>query len=161
MEPANRSSAMDASQAAAVRGAERTQNALLEAQEHLFRALRRPQPTRERRWAEAVNTELSRALAAVREHRLEVEGPQGLYAEIRRDAPWTEPRLRRISAQLRRLEEELVDLQVEAARVEAGDLSPLGDLRADAERALLSLRDILSREADLIWERFNEPVAQD
>jgi hypothetical protein len=152
---------MDQGQQQAVRGAERTQDELLRAQEHLFVALRRPQPTRERRWAEAVSSALSAALAALREHRLEVEGPKGLYAEVRRDAPWSEARLRRISSQLRRLETEVVDLQLEVARVEAGDLDSIGEVRADAERMLLSLRDLLSKEADLIWERFNEPAALD
>ena len=152
---------MDPGQQQAVRGAERTQDELLRAQELLFVALRRPQPTRERRWAEAVGAALAGALAALRQHRLEVEGPLGLYAELRRDAPWSGARLRRISAQLRRLEAEVVDLQMEVARVEAGDFESISDVRADAERMLLALRDLLSKEADLVWERFNEPAALD
>lgn len=156
-----RSSSMDRGQEAAVRGAERTQNALLKAQEHLFVALRRPQPARERRWAEMVGAELAAALAALREHRLEVEGPSGLYAELQRDAPWTQARLRQVGAQLRRIEAEIVDLQLETARVEAGDFQSITSVRSDAERMLLSLRDLLSKEADLIWERFNEPAALD
>lgn len=156
-----RSSSMDRGQESAVRGAERTQSSLLEAQEHLFVALRRPQPTRERRWAEMVSTELAAALGALRTHRLEVERPDGLYGEIRRDAPWSEARLRQIAAQLRRIESEIVDLQVETARVEAGDFESISAIRGDAERMLLSVRNLLSKEADLIWERFNEPVALD
>ena len=158
---AGRSSTMDRGQESAVKGAEKTQSALLAAQEHLFTALRRPQPLRERRWADAVSTALAAALSAFREHRLEVEGPAGLYAEILRDAPWSQARLRQISAQLRRLEAEIVDLQVEVARVEAGDFEGIGSIRGDAERMLLTLRDVLSKESDLVFERFNQPPALD
>ena len=98
---------------------------------------------------------------ALREHRLEVEGPTGLYAEMLRDAPWTQSRLRQLAAQLRRIESEAVDLESEVARVAAGDFESISAVRSDAEWMLLSLRDILSKEADLIWERFNEPVALD
>ena len=157
----SRSTTTDAGQRSAIRGAERTQDALLKAQEHLFAALRRPQPTRERRWADTVATELSAAVARLREHRLEVEGPSGLYAELLRDAPWTQSRLRQLAAQLRRIEGEAVDLQAEVARVAGGDFESIAAIRSDAERMLLTLRDVLSKEADLIWERFNEPAALD
>ena len=116
------SSRLTEGQQSALRGAERTQSALFRAQEHLYAALRRPQPTRERRWAEAVGTELAAALAALRDHRLEVEEPAGLYAELQRDAPWVAPRIRQVSAQIRRVESEIIDLQIEVARVAAGDL---------------------------------------
>jgi hypothetical protein len=154
-------SSLTGAQAGAIERAERTQHGLLEAEAHLHAALRRPQPLRERRWAEAVATELAAALAALRDHRLEVEGPQGLYDELRREAPWTEPRLRQIAAQLRRLESEIVDLQIEVARVEGGDNQGLHQIRADAERMLLSIRELLGKEADLIYERFSEPSALD
>ncbi len=154
-------STMDRGQESAVQSAKQTQDGLLTAQDHLLAALRRPQPMRERRWAEAVSTELSRALAAFRDHRLEVEGPVGLYAEILRDAPWSHARLRQIAAQLRRIESEVVDLQIEVARVEAGDLHGISTIRTDVERMLQTLRDLLSKEADLIYERFNQPPALD
>ena len=88
------SSSLTGAQTGALEGAERTQSGLLRAQEHLYAALRRPQPTRERQWAQAVATELAAALAALRDHRLEVEEPAGLYAELQRDAPWAVPRIR-------------------------------------------------------------------
>lgn len=156
-----RSSPADSAQRAAVEGAERTQDTLTKAQEHLFRVLRRPQPARERRWAEAVGSELAAAVAALREHRLEVERPDGLYAELRRDAPWVEPRIRQIAAQLRRIESEAIDLQIEVARVEGGDFDGISAIRSDAEHMLHTLRDLMGKEADLIWERFNEPGALD
>jgi hypothetical protein len=156
-----RSAPADLSQKAAVEGAVRSQDCLTRAQEHLFRALQRPQPARERRWAQAVSTELAAALGALREHRLEVERPDGLYSELQRDAPWVLPRTRQITAQLRRIESEAIDLQIELARVEAGDLDNISSIRADTERMLYSLRDVVSKEADLIWERFNEPGAMD
>jgi hypothetical protein len=155
------SSRLTEGQQSALHGAERTQSALLRAQEHLYAALRRPQPTRERHWAEAVGAELAAAIAALRDHRLEVEEPKGLYAELQRDAPWVAPRVRQISAQIRRVESEIVDLQIEVARVSAGDLQAVGTVRAEAEHMLLSLRDLLTKETDLIFERFNEPAALD
>lgn len=155
------SSALTGGHERAVKASERTQSALLKAQEHLYTALRRPQPTRERQWAELVGRELAAALSALRDHRLEVEGSKGLYAELMRDAPWVAPRIRQVGAQLSRLEAEAVDLQIEVARAEAGDLQAIGVVRADAERLLLSLRDILNKEADLIYERFNQPPAID
>lgn len=158
---ATRSSQMDQTQEAAVRGAEVTQNALMKAQEHLLAALRRPQPSRERRWAEAVSAELGAALGSIRDHRLEVEATTGLYAEVLREAPWAQSRLRQIAAQLRRVEAEAVDLQIEVARVEAGDFANITSVRADAERMLLVLRDLLSKEADLVYERFRQPAALD
>ena len=148
-------------QQSALAGAERTQNGLLVAQDALLAALRRPQPMRERAWAERVGQELAKVIEALREHRLEVERADGLYAEILRDAPWTEPRLRQLAAQLRRLEAEAADLQVEVRRVEEGDLQGLHTIRHDAERMLQSLRDLLSKEADLIYERFEQPPAAD
>jgi hypothetical protein len=157
----SRSSPADTAQLAAIEGAGRTQHALTEAQDHLLRVLRRPQPTRERRWAAAVGTELAAAVAALRQHRLEVEYPEGLYAELVRDAPWVAPRVRQVAAQLRRVESEACDLQTEVARVESGDLENIASIRSDAERMLQTLRDLMSKEADLIWERFNEPSAVD
>lgn len=155
------SASLTGAQERAIRRAERTQGGLLEAQEHLYAALRRPQPTRERQWAEVVARELAAALGALREHRLEVEGEEGLYAEIARDAPWAVHRIRQASAQLRRIEAEIIDLQVEVARVEAGDFQALHTIRADAERMLFLLRDLLNKEADLIYERFRDVGAGD
>lgn len=155
------SAPLTAAQEAAIGGAGRTQHGLLLAQDALLAALRRPQPTRERKWAELVSQELAKVVDALREHRLEVERADGLYAEILRDAPWAQPRLRQLGAQLRRLEAEAADLQVEVRRVEEGDLQALPAIRHDAERLLLSLQDLLSKEADLIYERFNQPGAGD
>jgi hypothetical protein len=148
-------------QRAALDDAEGTKARLLEAQEHLYHALRRPQPTRERRWAADVSGELAAAVNSIHAHREEVERSEGLYAELLRDAPWAAPRLRQFAAQLKRIEAEAVDLQVEVARVEAGDLQALGPVRADAERLLLAVRDLLNKEADIIYERFRDVGAWD
>ena len=141
-------------QGASKRGAERTQSGLLVAQEHLYTALRRPQPRRERAWGEMVSAALAAALAALREHRLEVEAPNGLYEDILRDSPWAEAPIRQIKAQLSRMEAEAVDLQFEVARVAGGDNQGLHAIRTEAERLLLTLRDILNKESDLAYERF-------
>jgi hypothetical protein len=148
-------------QEAALRGAEGTKVRLLDAQEHLYRALRRPQPARERRWAGEVARELAAALRSIHAHRAEVERREGLYAELLREAPWVAPRVRQFAAQLKRIEAEAVDLQIELARVEAGDLQAVGAVRADAERLLHSVRDLLNKEADIVYERFNEPGVGD
>lgn len=156
-----KSSEMTRPQRAAVGAAYGTKDALLEAQNHLFSALRRPQPNRERRWAATVEARVAAALRAIRDHRLEVEGAHGLYFELEREAPWVKPRIRRLVAGLARLEAEMVDLQIELARVGAGDLQAMGAVRNDGERALLALRDLLTQETDLVYERFNEPQALD
>lgn len=154
-------SARTEAQVSALSGAGRTTEGLLVAQDALLAALRRPQPAREREWATLVSQELARVVEALREHRLEVERVEGLYAEILRDAPWTQPRLRQLEAQLRRLEAEAADLQVEVRRVEEGSLQGLPTIRHDAERLLAGVRDLLSKEADLIYERFEQPPAAD
>lgn len=146
-------------QSTALDSAETSQSALLTAQERLMVALRRPQPTRERKWASAVSIALVDALAALRAYLLDVD--DGLYREIALDAPWAIPRLRQLRAQLSRIESELVDLQIEAARVEAGDTQGLGAIRGGVEFTLLSLRDALSKETDLIFERFRDQGALD
>jgi hypothetical protein len=145
-----------AAQQTATAGAQRTQAGLAAAQEHLYRALGRPQPMRERKWAE-----LDKAREAMEAHRLEVQGPEGVYAELRLDAPWLIPRIQQLVSQLARIEAEAADLKAEVERVKQGDLQALPEIRADAERMLGMLRNLLAREADLIYERFNEPVAMD
>jgi hypothetical protein len=152
---------LTAGQQSAIAAAGQTTTGLLAAQEHLFAALRRPQPTRERRWATEVAAALDAALRAIRAHRDEVEGADGLYSQIQRDAPWAVPRIRQVAVQLARLEADVIDLQIEVARVEAGDFQAIAAVRTEAESVLLSLRDILNKEADLIYERFNEPGALD
>jgi hypothetical protein len=152
---------MTPGQQAAVHDAGQTEDALLAAQEHLYAALRRPQPMRERRWAAAVGEELAGAIEALQRHRQEVEGPGGLYEELANQAPWLLGRVKQLGAQLRRLEDESVDLQIEVARIEAGDLQGLPRMRSDAEHMLFTLRDLLHKEIDLIYEQFNQPAALD
>lgn len=148
-------------QTIALSGAEQSQHALLVAQDHLYRALRRPQPGRERRWAEEVLNEVEAALGAIQNHREEVTGAGGVYNELQREAPWVIARTRQMIAQLGRIEAEAVDLKIELARIVAGDTQAISGIRAEVERILLSLRDVLSKEVDLIYERFNEPGALD
>jgi hypothetical protein len=155
------SSGLTRPQADALRAAERSTNGLLVAEEHLYSALRRPQPGRERRWAEAVVPELESALRAIQAHRLEVEGPSGLYHELQLEAPWAVPRVRQLAAQLARIEAETIDLQIELVRAASGDTQAVHLIRADTERILLSMRDALGKEADLVYERFHEPAALD
>lgn len=131
------------------------------AQRHLFRALGRPVPNRERDWATRVAAELHIARDAIARHREEVEGAGGLYDELCFEAPWLLSRIEQLIAQMRRLETQAGDLATEVERVRQGDLQPLPTIRLEAERTLLSLRELLAKEADLVWERFNEPVAQD
>lgn len=136
-------------------------NALVAAQDHLIHALGRPQPNRERKWAAKVQRDLQHARDVLSEYRAEVEGTEGLYAELQKDAPWVLPRVRQLRNQLERVEQEADHLVEEVTRVTDGDLQALPAIRADAERMLFLLRDLLSREADLIYEQFNEPGALD
>jgi hypothetical protein len=130
-------------------------------QRALYRALGRPQPLRERKWAERVASALSEARDAIRRHRDEVVGDQGLYDELRFEAPWLLRRIDDLDAELREIEDEAAQLSARLERVQAGNLDRVGDIRQAAERIFAHLRDVLAREADLIWERFNEPSAID
>jgi len=150
-----------ASQRASIDAATRSHDALDLAEHALHAALGRPQPARERAWARHVATELHAAVEAIEAHRREVEGEHGLYGELRFEAPWLLPRVHQLRAQLARIEAEARDLTEEVQRVIGGDLQGLSAIRTDAERMLLSLRDLRAKENDLIFERFNEPVALD
>ncbi|GBD24583.1 hypothetical protein HRbin29_02265 [bacterium HR29] len=145
----------------AIAQAAATKNALLEAQQHLQHALGLPQTGREQRWADRVARELEAARKALDAHKMEVRGPGGLYEELRFDAPWLIPRVDQLVAQMDRVERELADLATEIRHVQDGDLRGLHHIRHDAERALAMLRDLLAREGDLVYERFNEPAALD
>ena len=145
----------------AITQAAATKNALLEAQEHLHRALMLPQTGREQAWAERVARELEAARQALEAHKAEVRGPGGLYEEVRFEAPWLIPRVNQLVAQMDRIERELADLAIEVQRVQDGDLQGLHAIRHDAERAMAMLRDLLAKEADLVYERFTEPAALD
>ena len=136
-------------------------HSLTAAQEGLFRALGRAAPFRERAWAGRVGEALATTRQRIAEHRAEVEGRQGLYEELRFEAPWLLPRVQQLTNQLRRLEAEAEDLSTEVARVADGDLEPLPRIRTEAELILRSLREIMAKEADIVWERFNQPVALD
>lgn len=138
-----------------------TKNALYAAHERLQRALGLPQVGREERWAERVAQELEAARQALEEHKREVRGPGGLYDELRFEAPWLIPRVEQLTAQMDRIERELADLAVEVRHVADGDLRGVHHLRHDTERALAAVRDLLAREADLVYERFDEPAALD
>ena len=150
-----------AAQRGAIEAASASRNDLVEAQHHLLKALGRPQPGRERKWAQHVATELEAARRALQHYRAEVEGDEGLYAEVQRDSPWLIARVRQMQNQLQRITQESDHLQEEVERVVAGDVRALPAIRQDAERMLLVLRDLLAREADLLVEQFNEPAAQD
>jgi hypothetical protein len=126
-----------------------------------MRALGRAAPLRERAWARRVAEELNIARQCIAEHRAEVEGPDGLYDELRFEAPWLLARVQQLVNQLRRLEAEAEDLATEVNRVMEGDLEPLSRIRIEAELVLRSLREVMAKEADLVWERFNQPVALD
>ena len=149
------------SQRASIDAATRSHDTLELAEHALHAALGRPQPARERAWARHVATSLHAAVEAIEAHRREVEGEHGLYGELRFEAPWLLPRVRQLTAQLARIQAEARDLTDEVQRVVEGDLQGLNAIRADAERMLFSLRDLRAKETDLIFERFNEPVALD
>lgn len=115
----------------------------------------------ERAWARRVADKLNRARDAIAAHRQEVEGPDGLYEELRFEAPRLLPRVHQLMTQLERIEREATDLATEVRRVEDGDLQGLPSIRGDAEHLLMSLRDVMAKESDLMFERFNEPPALD
>lgn len=129
--------------------------------QELEAALGQAQPGREASWAELVSTRLQVLRRALTDHVGHARQPDGLYEEIEEEAPRLAPRLRQLERQLQRLEAEARDLQLEVERVRNDDLSALGAIRSDAERMLGSLREVLAKENDLVFERFEEPPALD
>jgi hypothetical protein len=148
-------------QAGAIERAGASNKAIEQAQRVLYRALGRPQPLRERKWADRVSSAVSQARDAIHEHRKEVVGEGGLYDELRFDAPWLLQRVNELDNELGRIEDESSELQAEVDRVRAGDLAAVNDIRRKAELIFVRLRDVLAREADLVWERFTQPPALD
>lgn len=159
--PAEPDQNLTEAQQSAIQRAGESHGTLETAQQHLIKALGRAAPAREREWAARVSTELGEARRAIAAHRAEVEGQGGLYDELRFEAPWLLPRIQQLINQLKRLELEAEDLATEVERVRQGDLEPMHHIRAEAELIIRSLRDIMAKEADIVWERFNEPVALD
>jgi len=90
-----------------------------------------------------------------------VAGDGGLYDEFRFEAPWLVPRVDQLITQLRRIEAEAGDLATEVQRVVEGDLQAMPAIRSEAERLGVMVRDLMAKEVDLIYERFNEPAALD
>lgn len=153
--------ALTEGQAGAITRAGASKEVLEQAQSVLYRALGRPQPLRERKWAERVASALADARAAIRSHRDEVVGEGGLYDVLRFEAPWALQRVGALDAELLQIEDEAGRLGADVERVRLGDLTRVGNIRRCAERILSHLRDVLAREADLIWEQFNQPSAVD
>lgn len=152
---------LTAAQVSAIERAGHSHDVLGEAQRVLHAALGRPQPRREAKWAERVAEALATFREGLAAHRQQVIGPGGLYDEFRTAAPWLLGRVDELAARFARVEREAEDLARELERVRSGDLQGLPALRTDAERMLALLRDLLAREADLIYEQFNEPAALD
>lgn len=152
---------LSATQTVAIERAGRSHDVLGQAQRLLHAALGRPQPRREAKWAAKVTEALDGMRGALSVHRDEVLGAGGLYEELRLEAPWLLGRVDQLAAQFGRVQQEADDLAAELERVKGGDLQGLPAIRADAERMLTLLRGLISKEADLIYEQFNEPVALD
>lgn len=145
----------------ALAGSRESQRALAPLQWDLHAALNAAQPGREREWARLVGERLRLLAESITVHRQQVEGPDGLYDELRFEAPWMLPRVQRLSVALDALQRSTEALARRLSTVEDGRPDNMQALRDDGEQLLLDLRKILAAEADLAFERFNEPVAMD
>lgn len=124
-------------------------------------ALGRAQGGRETAWADLVRERLLGLQRCLQRHAERALGRQGLYAEIAGEAPHLGARSRQLERQLDRLATEAEDLLAEVERVRRADLQGVTAIRVDAERLLASLRDLMAKENDLMFERFRDLPALD
>lgn len=128
---------------------------LIQSLRHLADAIARPAPTRVAEWAREVGEALQRLEAAFARQQESAEGRDGFYEQIGAAMPRAAQRLhylrhtnRSIAAQIRLLQEEVADLQVDeqgafmAVRGRVTDL--LGEIRQQQ-----------AREVDLLFEAFH------
>lgn len=148
-------------QVAAIESKDQSQDTLSVAQSHLHRVLATAQVGREPAWAKEVAQALAAARDAMRQHRNTVRAPDGLYAEIQFSAPWLDSRVKQMERQLDRVLQEASDLAEEVARTQEGESRATLGIRSDAERMLASLRDLMAKENDLVYQCLEEPPAVD
>lgn len=139
----------------------RSHCALSDAQAHLYDVLAAAVVGRERAWAQNVVGAIDAARAAIERHAAEVTAHDGLYAEILTDTPWLARRVDRVQRQLARLQRQVGDLVATLEAVTSGESADAAGVRADAEQMLLSLRDLMGQENELVYEQLNEPPALD
>ena len=148
-------------QQAAIDQQDRSERSLARAQHRLETALRAAQPGRAKAWATAVQPPLEVLREALAHHSKQMLGPEGLYGELESEAPHLTSRVRQVERQLLRITREAEDLAREIELVTEGTLGGLPGIRGDAERLLRAIRDLMSKENDLIFEQFEEPPALD
>lgn len=153
--------ARSASQQRAIDAKTRSHCALSEAQSHLYAVLSAALVGRERAWAQGVVGALRAAHDAVEQHAAEVGAPDGLYGEILLDAPWLERRVERVQRQLARLRQQVGDLARTVESVAGGERDAARSVRYEAEQMLVALRDLMSQENELVYERLDDPPALD
>jgi chromosome segregation ATPase len=153
------SSRLSETQEAAINATVRSHRALVAAQAHLERALGSAQTGREQSWAEEVVSELRKARDLLSTHRNEVQSPQGLYRQIESEAPHFAPRIEGLIEDLTRIEEHAALLVEELRGICQGKHRHLLDIRPDAALMMTEIRRLMAMEADIVFERFEEPPA--
>jgi hypothetical protein len=134
----------------ALRSARARRQALAEAMSRAEQALAVPSgsPT----WRDEVAAALAEVRSALDEHVSEVEGEEGLLAELRQMAP-------RLSSQSTHLEQEhpqLCDAADAAVRTVAD--APVAEVRAAVLDLLLAIARHRQRGADLVYEAYNVDI---
>ena len=129
---------------------------LLESMRAVEQALSAPAPGRETRWAERVHVALVELAADFGEHVRRTEGPDGLYAELRKTAPRLAGAVARLTREHAAIDDEIDSLMAAAG---AAGIEPDVDRIRELGTALLA-RMIRHRQhgSDLIYEAYQAEI---
>ncbi len=144
------------SQYSVLKTTEATHTSLLEIQNHLYEALQAAQKNREKKWADYVAKKLKSVRDMIQQHTEEVRAPDGLYYELQFEAPHLIKRVEQLIEQLEFIAVKAADLAASLEEIKEGDQQALKQIRPDAELMLAQLRNLISKENDIIYERFRD-----
>jgi hypothetical protein len=124
----------------------------------LERAIIRPAPRRECRWAAAVAVALRGICRAIADHRDSVEADDGLLAAIARSLPCAEYRIARLREMHRALLFEAEGLLRDVDCMSDGDCLGAAAIRRRAVALMDAVRFDQAHEVDLVYEAFELDV---
>lgn len=131
------------------------------AAEHLTAALRRPQPRREAKWVGHLHAELGVLRQMVDAHRHSLEAEDGLYGELRVEAPRLLPRVEQLVHQVQEIDRLAAELLADADHVSEGDTHRISAIQGEARSMLTMIRSTTEAESALLYESLNDPAAMD
>ena len=129
---------------------------LLESMRAVERALAAPAPGRQERWAERVRLSLAELSADFRAHIDVTEGPDGLYADLRRTAPRLSGAVERLTHEHATIAGVVDNLLADASEPQTGeDVDKVRELGTALLATLLRHRQ---RGSDLIYEAYETDI---